>query len=75
MEHITVALESTYMTLGQLLKHLDIIASGGMAKAYLSQYYVYVNDDEEQRRGKKLYAGDRIELPHEELIVEMVETE
>lgn len=75
MERKIVALESTYMTLGQLLKHLNIISSGGMAKAYLSQYYVYVNDIEEQRRGKKLYAGDVIELPHEELLVEMVKIE
>ena len=40
-----------------------------MAKWYLSEYYVYVNDEEEMRRGRKLYDGDFIEFPHEERLI------
>ena len=45
------------MTLGQLLKEANIIASGGQAKWYLAENAVYVNGELENRRGRKLYAG------------------
>ncbi|EKK20996.1 hypothetical protein B808_593 [Fructilactobacillus florum 8D] len=41
----------------------DIIASGGQAKWYLREKAVFVNDDPENRRGKKLYPGDTIRVP------------
>ena len=40
--------------LGQLLKMTNAISSGGMAKWFLEEHVVFVNDEEEQRRGKKL---------------------
>ena len=64
-----VAIQDAFITLGQLLKLENIISSGGMTKWYLSEYYVYVNEQEEQRRGKKLYDGDVIYFPSEELTV------
>lgn len=69
MEETTINLESDYITLGQLLKLVDLIQSGGMAKWYLSEFEVYVNDEQDQRRGRKLYPGDRIEFPADELLV------
>lgn len=38
-----------------------------MAKWYLSEHEVYVNGELEQRRGKKLYDGTTVYLPHEDL--------
>ncbi len=73
LETKTIELKEEYLTLGQLLKHLDIISSGGMAKWYLSEYFVYVNQEEEQRRGRKLYLNDVIEFPNEELTVKLIE--
>lgn len=58
-----LTIHSEYITLGQFLKMANIISSGGMAKWYLSEYVVYVNSEEEQRRGKKLRHGDIIEIP------------
>lgn len=67
MKDKILTIHSDYITLGQLLKEETIIASGGMAKWYLSEYAVLVNQEPENRRGKKLYHGDRVELPNESL--------
>ncbi len=57
-----IEIESEYITLGQLLKEAGVIDTGGMAKWYLSEYIVYVNGEEENRRGKKLRPDDQIDL-------------
>ena len=49
-----------YITLQSLLKITNLISTGGMAKAYLSEVEVLVNDEEENRRGRKLYPNDVI---------------
>ena len=69
MDERVIEITTEYVTLGQVLKITDIIQSGGMAKWYLSEYFVYVNDEEELRRGRKLREGDVIEFPHEEVKV------
>lgn len=60
-----VYLEEEFITLGQLLKELTIISSGGMAKWYLQEQAVFVDGELEQRRGRKLYAGMVVEVPDE----------
>lgn len=52
--------DEDYITLQTLLKMNGIISTGGMAKVYLANNDVYVNDIEENRRGRKLYSGDKI---------------
>jgi S4 domain protein YaaA len=58
-----VKIETEFITLGQFLKLADIIQSGGMAKWFLSEYEVFVNGELDQRRGRKLRVGDRVEIP------------
>nr|WP_082676603.1 S4 domain-containing protein YaaA [Shouchella shacheensis] len=60
MEQVVITTE--YMTLGQLLKEVGAIDTGGMAKWYLEEFAVAVNGEAENRRGKKLRTGDVIEL-------------
>lgn len=60
-----VFLETDYMTLGQFLKEVNIISSGGQAKWYLAEQTVFVDGEPENRRGRKLYAGMMIEIPDE----------
>ncbi len=55
-------LNQEFITLGQLLKIENIISSGGMAKYFLQENKVYVNDVLENRRGKKLYPNDIIKI-------------
>ncbi len=62
MEKITI--DTEFITLGQLLKMTNIISSGGMSKWFLEENVVYVNGEEEQRRGKKLRDGDIIKIPN-----------
>lgn len=50
------------ITLGQLLKHEGIIGSGGEAKWFLRENDVYLNDEPENRRGKKLHDGDIVDF-------------
>lgn len=64
-----IKIKDSFITLGQLLKLESFIPSGGMAKWYLSEFEVFVNDEIEQRRGKKLYSGDKIYFPNEETTI------
>ncbi|OEH91991.1 hypothetical protein BFG57_17370 [Bacillus solimangrovi] len=61
MEEITI--DTEYITLGQFLKLAGVIDTGGMAKIFLSEYEVYINQEQDQRRGRKVYPGDEIEIP------------
>ena len=51
-----------YITLGQFLKKVDVIDSGSDAKHFLSTQLVFVNDEEENRRGKKLRDQDQVKI-------------
>ncbi|WP_407657811.1 S4 domain-containing protein YaaA [Levilactobacillus suantsaii] len=51
------------MTLGQMLKEESIISTGGQAKWYLRETTVMVNDEPDNRRGRKLYPGDTVAVP------------
>lgn len=64
MEKTEIEIQSTYITLAQFLKFASIISSGGMAKPFLQQMEVYVNEEPENRRGKKLYDGDTVSIPN-----------
>ena len=49
-----------FIKLSQFLKLNDLVQSGGEAKHLIQSGYVLVNDEIELRRGRKLYAGDRV---------------
>ena len=51
-----------YITLGQFLKFANIIETGGREKEFLKTNVVLVNSIEENRRGRKLYRGDVVEV-------------
>lgn len=57
-----VKIETDYITLGQFLKLAELIDSGGMAKWFLSEHKIFVNGEQDQRRGKKLRVGDKVEI-------------
>lgn len=50
------------MTLGQSLKAADLVGSGGEAKLLIQEGVVLVNGEVETRRGRRLAAGDVVEL-------------
>lgn len=57
-----ILIHSGYIKLDQFLKLSDCVSTGGMAKALLQEGYVKVNGEQEERRGRKLYPGDTIEV-------------
>lgn len=60
-----VEINDIFITLGQFLKITDHINSGGEAKLFLYSHEVYVNNEKEDRRGRKLYHGDQIRIGSE----------
>lgn len=62
MEKVKIRDNEEYMTLNVLLKITDVISTGGMAKAFLAENTVFVNDEPENRRGRKLYRGDVVRV-------------
>ncbi|WP_053361223.1 S4 domain-containing protein YaaA [Bacillus sp. FJAT-27251] len=58
-----VNIDTEFITLGQFLKLADVIQSGGMAKWFLSEHEVFINGEQDQRRGRKLRSGDIIAIP------------
>ena len=70
MKEITsITIVSPYVTLGQFLKLANIIQSGGFAKTYLSRTVIVINDAIDNRRGRKLYPGDRIRVEGREYFI------
>jgi len=61
----TFTLSEEFITLGQLIKMLGLIATGGEIKFYLIERGIRVNGELENRRGRKLYAGDIVEIEGE----------
>lgn len=57
-----VQIQQGYITLQQLLKKVNILSSGGEIKAFLEEFKVLVNGETENRRGRKLYAGDEVQV-------------
>ena len=64
-----VHIQTPYITLGQLLKEKSIISTGGQAKCYLRENTVLVNQEPDDRRGRKLYPGDVVAVPSGERFV------
>ena len=56
MEKIT----TEYITLQQFLKLAGIAQTGGEAKIIIQNDAIFVNGKREDRRGRKLYPGDKV---------------
>lgn len=57
-----ITIETEMITLGQFLKLAEVIQSGGMAKWFLSEHEVFINQEPDNRRGRKLSPGDVVEI-------------
>lgn len=54
-----------YITLGQFLKLNDYVQSGGEAKHRMHEFDIKINGEPENRRGRKIFPGDRVEIDGE----------
>ena len=57
-----IKITGEYITLGQLLKFLDLVSTGGEEKIFLRENEVLFNGEKEQRRGKKLRDEDQVTI-------------
>lgn len=57
-----IKINTEYITLGQFLKIVDIASSGGEAKYLVKELEITVDDDPENRRGRKLYPGMQVKV-------------
>ena len=60
-----VTITTPYITLGQLLKLVDLIGYGGEAKDFLASNIILVDDLEDNRRGRKLYEGSIVTIKNQ----------
>jgi ribosome-associated protein len=64
-----VPIRGETIRLGQLLKLVGVIDSGSEVKAFLASEPVWVNDQLDPRRGRKLIPGDVVRVGERELRV------
>ncbi|BBH23382.1 hypothetical protein Back11_47270 [Paenibacillus baekrokdamisoli] len=57
-----VEISTEYIALGQFLKLAGCIDTGGAAKFFLQEKKVVINGEPDDRRGRKLYPGDLVEV-------------
>jgi len=60
MERVTITTE--YIKLGQLLKLLGLVDTGGSVTVFLLSSEVEVDDIAETRRGRKIYPGSIVKI-------------
>ena len=69
-KNIKLRKDEEYITLGVLLKIAGIIDTGGHANYFLSDNVVLVNYEEDNRRGRKLYHGDNIQVQGQTFLID-----
>lgn len=57
-----VEITGEFITLGQILQLSGVVDTGGEAKLLIAMLAVCVNGEPEGRRGRKLRAGDTVEV-------------
>ena len=70
-----VIIKSDYITLGQFLKYVGIIDCGSYAKQFLLDEKVLINNEQDQRRGRKIYPGDIVEISKKRYEVDKIVSE
>lgn len=58
-----INIHTEYIKLDQFLKLAEIVSSGGEARFYIQENPILVNDESENRRGRKLRPGDIVKVP------------
>ncbi len=67
---MVIKIRTEYIELQQLMKLTDWISTGGEAKIAVKRLNIKVNGVKENRRGRKLYPGDVVEIQNKRYEVE-----
>lgn len=68
---VEIKIYSEPITLGQLVKFLGLIYSGGEVKNFLEENNIFVNEISEKRRGKKLFSGDLVQINDQKYVLKI----
>lgn len=60
MDFEKVKINTEFITLGQLLKFVDVIDFGGEAKSYILKHTILIDGVHTKQRGKKIYPGMKV---------------
>jgi ribosome-associated protein len=66
---INVPITTEYIKLDQFLKLANIIGTGGEARLFIFENDIFVNDEKETRRGRKLRPNDRVKVLGKEYVI------
>jgi ribosome-associated protein len=64
-----VTITTEYITLGQLVKFLKLIKSGGEEKEFVKNHSILVNGVADNRRGRKIRPGDKVTIDNSTVAV------
>jgi len=67
-----ISITTEYIKLDQLIKFAGISFDGAEAKTMVLEGLVEVNGEEELRRGRKLYKGDKVKINLEDEVFELI---
>lgn len=67
---IKIKINTQYIQLGQFLQICDFSSSGGESKILVKELKIFVNGETENRRGRKLYPNDIIEIENKKFLIE-----
>lgn len=67
-----IIIKTEYINLGQFLKFSNIITNGGEAKIFIEYNDIFVNDELDKRRGRKLYTNDIIRIDDDIYIIKCI---
>ena len=65
-------LKDDFIKLGQLLKAANLVENGADAKFEIQDGKVFVNDEVEYQRGKKIYKDDIVKYNGKEIVVKKI---
>ncbi|MDO5713937.1 MAG: RNA-binding S4 domain-containing protein [Tissierellia bacterium] len=63
-------INTDFIKLDTALKLAGITDTGGQGKILIQEGFIYVNGEQEFRRGRKCISGDRIQFEEEEILIE-----
>lgn len=66
---MTITIKDDFIKLGQALKLAGVVEDGVEAKYVIKDGQVKVNGETDERRGRKVYAGDTISFKGKEIQV------
>ena len=64
-----VFIKSDYITLGQLIKFVNLVSNGSESKYFILENDISVNGAEEKRRGRKLRENDIVVINGEDYFI------